>query len=449
MSLESYMLAQLQTKPEVERWVVAYSGGLDSTVLLHLVFKANQRLLSPKPVLALHINHQLSKQADNWQRHCEQQAQQWGLPFYSQTVNVRINGQGLEAAARDARYDVFSDFLQQGDCLLLGHHSDDQAETFLFRLVRGSGVQGLTAMPVQRTLGDGMLWRPLLDLAREELMAYARTKGLQWVDDDSNASQTFDRNYLRHEIIPLLENRWQKTRYQLSKTARHLQKTKQLLNDLAEMDLQKAGERAERLGTSLDWKQVKLLGVERINNLLRYWCMARGFALPDGKQLEQMQEQFFHFASPPTSSSVRWGQCELRQFNQRIYLLPAIDEFVAEVNMIPWSMADDLPLGTAGWLQAEKQWAVEPGQMLLKIDNKQLVTVRWRQGGERCQPVGRSNSQVLKKLLQEYQLETWLRDRVPLIYIEEQLAAVGDLWVCSDFAANVGEEGYQLHWYFS
>ncbi len=442
------MLAQMQAKPEVKRWLIAYSGGLDSTVLLHLAVWANQQLASPRTLCAVHINHQLSTGAGHWQQHCQQQAQALDVPIIVRSVAVHSRGLGVEAAARQARYQVFEALLTAADGLFMGHHQDDQAETLLLRLLRGAGVLGLGAMQAERRLGQGCLLRPLLGVEPACLHAYAAEHQLLWVEDQSNQSLDFDRNYLRHRVIPVLTQRWQQAVSHLAKTAVRLQASQQLLDDLAGLDLESLHMRKERCGWSIDCTKLQALHRERINNLLRFWCAQQGFDRPDAEQLLQIQRQLLQ---PQASAAavVGWGQAQLRPFNQRLYLLPSLPEFTPVARQIPWDLKQDLPLSHGFYLSADSGPASAVNAISAAKIQGAACTIRWRTGGERCRPAGRCASQTLKKLLQEYTLETWLRQRVPLLYIDDQLAAVGDLWVCAEFAAQPGETAHTLKWYFA
>jgi len=466
MSLELSMLAELkaniQAYPTIGRWVVAYSGGVDSTALLHLLFKANQQLDKPLAIAVLHVNHQLSPLANDWQNHCKQTALNLGVEFFSEKVDVDQTGQGVEAAAREARYAVFDAFLSENDRLLMGHHADDQAETVLLRLMRGAGVLGLSAIPAKRKLGQSYLLRPLLHVRRNILVDYAELHELSWVEDESNASESFDRNYLRHKVMPLLESRWPQANKQLIKTAVYSQQAQILLSNLAAIDLNTIDHRTERYGVSVDWKKLKAFSVERINNVMRHWCEQQNLSAPDSQQLKQIHEQFFSTNAMLTSAIVDWAgtsqasdsdekverveRIELRQFNQRLYLMPALKTFsVAGGNNsnIQWDAKSNLDLGAAGQLHIDSSFR---GLHLPDSLCGRKIDVSWRKGGERCTPAGRSSSQTVKKLLQEYQLETWLRDRVPLLYIDDQLAAVGDLWVCEEFMAKQSETVFNMVW---
>ncbi|MBX2808546.1 MAG: tRNA lysidine(34) synthetase TilS [Cellvibrionaceae bacterium] len=444
-SLQSHMLAQMQAKPEIKRWWLAYSGGLDSTVLLHVAVWANRQLRTPRPLCAIHINHQLSPQADQWQRHCQRQAQALGIALEVHRVSVELRGQGVEAAARQARYQVFRALLAADDALLTGHHQQDQAETLLLRLLRGAGVLGLGAMAAWRPLGAACLWRPLLNIEQVRLHDYAVEHGLCWVEDHSNQSLDFDRNYLRHRLLPLLSQRWRQAVAQLAKTAERLQASQQLLDDLAALDLQQVHRRQARWGCSIDAERLCGLSRERINNLLRFWCVQAAVALPDSRQLAQIHRQLLAPSCAHTAA-VQWGPVSLRRFQQRLYLLSGLPDFSPAASAIPWDIAQPLQLPGGTCLQASM--AVVSAQT--GIDAAKVkpfrCEIRWRSGTERCRPAGRARTQTLKKLLQEYALETWLRDRIPLLYIDNQLAAVGDLWVCADFAAEPGAQAYFLQW---
>ena len=453
-TLEAFILDHLNAKPQIKRWVLAFSGGLDSSVLLHLLVLANRQLSAPKPIVAVHINHNLSPNAMSWQQHCEQTAKSLGVECIVRSVSVVNQGQGIESAAREQRYRAFAELLQAGDCLVAGHHQDDQAETFLLRLLRGAGVQGLGAMVAVRNFEQGQLWRPLLEVSKERLEAYAREQKLHWVDDESNNDTVFDRNFLRQEVIPLLSSRWRQVKSRLALTAEHMQSSQQLLNDLAQIDMQAVVPRQERYGVSLDLLALKTLSPARINNLLRYWCLQEQLAPPNAQQLQEIQRQLLSQETMLTQAVVAWGAAphisELRQFQQRLYLMPALAPFAPRASGVSCSFDKahkcDLQEYGSGVLSFVRNESAKAGLSTAALANAKSIVIRWRSGGERCTPAGKKNSQLLKKLLQEYQLETWLRDRVPLLYIDDQLAAVGDLWVCESFSKTGREQSLGLQW---
>lgn len=427
----------LALQPAVRRWVVAYSGGLDSTVLLHALVA----LKLPAAHCALHINHQLSPHSHDWQRHCAAFCARLNTPFCAATVQVERDGSGIEAAARRARYSMFERFLQPGDCLLQAHHLDDQAETLLLRLLRGSGPRGLAAIRAARELGRGRLYRPLLAVGREQLHAYARAQQLSWIDDESNLDTRFDRNYLRREVLPLLQRRWPDYRRRFQQAAALCAATDQLNRDTAAADLAALGPRAERLGASIDLHGLRAWPQPRRNNVLRYWFSQRQLPLPELVHLQQLQRQILD-GGCNSSAQVAWGEVVLRCYGDRLFCLPRLPAKPVSAGL-RWALRAPLALPAGGSLAAVPA-AAGAGRLRLLEE----VEVRHRGGGERCRPHDRNHSQTLKKLLQERRLEPWLRDRVPLIYVGPALAAVGDLWVCKDFTAPPGEPGLRLDWRF-
>jgi len=214
-------------------WWVGFSGGLDSTVLLH----ALAQLHLPVPVRALHINHQISPNADAWQIQCAEFCAQYSIPFHAEKVRVENTGKGIEDAARAVRYSVFEKNLAPNDFLLTAHHANDQAETLLLRLMRGTGPRGLAAMAAVRALGAGSLVRPLLHFTRAELEAYARLHQLSWVDDESNLDNDYDRNFLRNQVIPLLHNRWPEFKRKWQQTAELCAQQEMVMEEIGCEDL--------------------------------------------------------------------------------------------------------------------------------------------------------------------------------------------------------------------
>ena len=409
---------------------VALSGGLDSVVLLHLLAQIKPQ----PPVRVLHVNHQLSGHASQWQAHCQALAESLGFPFIGETVSVPRSGQGLEMAAREARYAAFAHHLAPSDMLLTAHHLDDQAETLLLRLLRGAGVRGLGAMAPVRPFNEGWLGRPLLAASRAQLLAYARAEGLQWVEDESNQRVAFDRNFLRIKVLPQVAERWPGFAQRWAQTAALARETDGLLQEYLADDLQAADRRPERLGESVDLHYLADVSLPRRNALLRHWIQVCGYLAPDQALLGQT-EQFLR-VDDDGQPLVAWDGCELRRFNQRLFLVPRLPR--PRAYDLVWG-GEALTLPDASLLDARHAASG------LRTDLDYRICLR--HGGERCQPHGRAHSQKLKKLLQEYRLEPWLRDRVPLLYAGDQLAAVGDLWVCRDFYVE-GGGGWQLRWSF-
>ncbi|WP_319024748.1 tRNA lysidine(34) synthetase TilS [Microbulbifer hainanensis] len=400
------------------RWV-AYSGGLDSSVLLHIL--ARLRL----PVRAIHVHHGLSANADAWQEHCVSTAESLGIPIEVRRVAVDSGDGGLEQGARRARYHVFAELLQPGDQLLLAQHGDDQAETFLLRLLRGSGALGLAAMAESRQLeceggSTATLLRPLLGTGRDQLESYARAEGLSWIEDESNRDLSLERNFLRARVLPPLRERWP-VRERVARAASNLREAADLLQDLGDVDLLACDRREERFGESIDLKLLCQLPPRRRKNLLRTWLTRLGGDMPAAVHLEEALDQAMAAAEDSELAVSLVGRV-VRRYRNRLYLTPQLPQALATGD---WSWRGDrtllLPQG----------WELRPGAAWPAGDYR----VHFRRGGERAQPLGRAHSQRLKKLLQETGLEPWLRDRVPLVYradAPESLLAVGDLFRCEE-----------------
>lgn len=412
------------------RWVVAYSGGVDSHVLLHLLAKLPQH----PPIHAIHINHQLQPQASDWVEHCQQQAAALDIPFTCIDIEVdKHSGQGLEAQARDARYYAFEELLEAGDVLMQGHHRDDQVETFMLRLLRGSGSKGLSAIPQQRTIADAQLFRPLLSMRKRDIEAYARSHRLQWVEDPSNQANDFDRNYLRNKVLPLLEVRWPNYRSTLARAAQFSEQSHQLNQELASIDAESLQLDEQQHAVAIE--NLQTLSIPRQRNVLRFLFSSWQFSLPNAAQLEAIICQLMP-AKGDAIPKVEWFGAEVRRFKNQLYIMRPLVDFDSQ-QVFPWLIENDLVIDGVGTLCARP--GKGPGLDSSKLANKPL-TVRFRQGGERCQPAGRSNSQTLKKLLQEYDVKPWLRDRIPLIYCGDMMVAVGDLWVNQEWFADSGAQ---------
>jgi len=421
---------------------IGFSGGLDSTVLLHALCK----LQLPVAIRALHVNHQISPHANAWQMQCEAFCQSLNVTFVVEKVIVKNSGRGIEDAARTARYAVFQNYLSANDVLLTAHHADDQAETLLLRLMRGTGPRGLAAMAKTRALGDGILHRPLLHFSRAELEIYAHLHQLTWVEDESNSDTHYDRNFLRAQIMPLLQARWPQFKQKWQQTTELCAGNEALLVEIATQDLTAVQLREERLGSSISLMEFSSLSKVRQQNMLRYWLRIRGFTVPEQQHWQQLYQQLGN-ARADSEMDVSWGNVSLRSYQQRLYALPL--DFFAQRPLLQTTTfslhesKENISL-LWGYLQFD---LVGADAGLHRIKNlTTTLCVAYRHGGERCKPAGRHHSQTLKRLLQEYGVEPWLRDKIPLVYCGDELIAVGDLWVCAEFAAVPDEVGIKLTW---
>lgn len=431
-SLDPY-LARLEASGHV---YVGYSGGLDSTVLLHALCGC----IASIKLTAVHVNHQLQPAANSWQEHCRQQCRDWGVSFIARTVEVKIGG-GQEEAARDARYQAFIELLGSNDSLLLAHHLDDQVETVLYRLLRGSGPRGLAGIPATRSLGRGRLLRPLLAFSKQQLEQYARQQGLCWVEDSSNLDPAHDRNFIRQKLIPLLRQRWPDCAIRIDRTAAMCRQAESLAVAVADEDLARIGTKPERRGSSIALPGFATLSRERQINLLRRWLAEQGITVPGHRIVDTVLMDLVP-ARRDAAPLVSWRGGELRRYHGRLFAatnLP-VGPCLSGVRL-QWDGDSELVLPDGGRLLAE----TSTGEGL-RLPRPGQLEIRFRSGGERCRPVGRSGSNTLKKIFQEYAVEPWLRDRIPLIYSGDKLAAVGDLFVCHGFQVTAGEVGRRPVW---
>ncbi len=417
------VLQQHQAQPRQQFWL-AFSGGLDSTVLLHGLCQSGFPVNCLRPV---HVNHGIAAAAAAWQQHCEAQCVALGVHCLSLQTQV-APGAGLEARARTARYALFTDCLGAGETLLTAHHQDDQIETLLLRLLtRGSGAAGLAGMPARRALGLGQLWRPLLAVPRTELLAYAQAQGLQWLEDPSNQDLEFDRNQLRHQVLPALQARWPQARAALAAAAVHLQEDAELV-ELA-LAAQLAGCAA---GTGDIMQITALLAQPQPLRLLRYWLARAGcHDLSDaylGEILRQLQ------AKPDRQPSHRVAaELSLRRHRDGLHLVPAAA--VAPYTALHWSVPAPL-VWSAGCLTATP--AAGAG---LRPDIQRVVVQPATAADRILLPQG---ERAVQGLLARAGVPPWLRPLWPRLWWQQRLVAVPGIAVAADALAT--QDGWQLAW---
>jgi tRNA(Ile)-lysidine synthase len=403
---------------------VALSGGLDSSVLLHAM--ADVARAGSLPLRALHVDHGLQAESAAWARSCRDVCDAAGIPLRLVSLDLEVpRGASVEAAAREARYAALAAELTDGERLLTAHHRDDQLETLLIQLLRGAGVTGLAAMPPRAQLGHGWQLRPLLDVDRAELRAYADRHGLAWHEDPMNEALRFDRGYLRARVLPAIRERWPSAAATVARSARHLAEASRLLDGLAAADA--AG--------LIDDGRVSLAGLERLArdrqvNVLRWWVRAEGLRPPAAAQLGAMLPDFFS-ARPDGKPVLHWPDGEIRRYRGRLYAgrpLPARTQAVARNGAAAFDLGPGL-----GCLQL-----VETSEGGLRKPLPAAPEIRFRAGGESLKPHPGRPRKRLKDLCQEEGVVPWMRDRLPLLYVDGRLAAVGDLWIDAEFAAPAG-----------
>lgn len=412
MNLPEHLLTRLGPWRDAPGWVVALSGGLDSSVLLHALASLARAHVLP-PLRAVHVHHGLQAVADTWPAHCQQLCERLGVPFEVMHVQV-APGPSVEQAARDARYAALGTALGDNEVMLTGQHCDDQAETLLLRLLRGAGVRGAAAMPTERALGSGRLIRPLLDVERDTLLAYAEAASLDWIEDPSNADPRYSRNYLRHQVMGALRARWPSASVNLTRSAGHFAEALNLLDEVAADDL-----RLAQQGTPFPWLPLHSLALAPLRRLseARQRNAIRAWLAPLTRQ-------------PDTDHWAGWAVLrDAAPDAAPIWALAdgAVYRAVDRVWWVagPWQEAPTLP---SAW--------DKPGQPLSLPGNgaaywhgplpRGQLQIRYRQGGERLSVPGRGRRD-LKRLLNEAGVPGFARGRLPLLFLEGQLVAVANL----------------------
>ena len=424
---------------ESRRYCIAFSGGMDSMVLLVGMARMIDRF-QPDALRAAHVHHGLHAQADAWAEACRTQCEALGIPLTVLRVDARpARGESPEARAREVRYAALGDALAPGEVLLTAHHADDQLETVLIQLLRGAGVAGLAAMPVETPFGAGWHQRPLLGFPRASLQAWAQSQRLpEWVRDPANEQPRFARNHLRHEVLPAIRAHWPGAAAAASRSARHCAEAASLLEEFAALDAAGCVE-----GEALSVPGMRQLSAARCRNLVRWQCRQLGLPVPDERRLASLLAQVFE-AAPDTHPEIRWPGVVATRHADGLWLMPE-----AGLSEVP---------GPLAWPDPSAPLALGPGLGRLAIEpttggglrRDALASAPWRvvfrTGGERLQLPGRAGHQSLKNLLQAAGIPPWIRSRIPLLEVAGKLAAVGDLWIDQSWWAPPDTEGWRLRW---
>lgn len=416
--------------------LAGFSGGLDSTVLLHLL--AADAGVRSRGLRAIHVHHGLAAQAGDWLAHCRRRCEALGIPLQVARVDVdREAGLGLEAAARQARYRAFEDALGDGELLALAHHRDDQAETFLLRALRGSGVDGLRAMPAWRPLGRGWLWRPLLEMPRDALFAHARAAGLDWVEDPGNATGDQDRNHLRLHVMPLLHQRWPHAGAMLARSAALAAEAASLL---AAGDAEALAGVSTAQARALDATRLLRLPRERRARVLRLWLSRIGLPPLPGEGVARIEADLLGPAGDAVPEFA-WSGAVVRRWRDLLHASHAAPALPRDYQA-QWDGRAPLLLPTGDTLELEGV-----GPAARAPGDPWPLTVRARQGGERITLPGRGHSHALRNVLQEKAVPPWVRERLPLLCAADgSVLAAGDLILSESFERALVRAGLELRW---
>jgi tRNA(Ile)-lysidine synthase len=453
-------LQELLESNTIDRVVIGYSGGVDSHVLLHQVVQTvtdveQNGLARIRHIIASHINHAFSPNADAWQSHCEKVCEDLGVDFIAETPVISSSG-NKEDNARKARYQTWLDYVQAGDLLLLAHHLDDQIETALFYFLRGSSPFGMQAIPPERPLGDAILLRPMINTERSDILDYAREHQLKWVEDESNLDSSFDRNFLRNDVIPKLKARWPQLPKTISQSLERDSEARQLIETIAESDFElvldlEGGLSIDRLREFLPARQ---------RNIIRHWVSKLGLPLPSSGLLNKQLPQLLESPDSPTAPGPSWKQYAFVRYDGYLYIvreLPGFDAnrvFASDINSqsLPEKSVLELNGGelVTDFFSSDEQcrqtYANGNGKGLrLVVPANGQLTVKFRQGGE---AIKLSKTRTLKNVFQEQGMPPWLRDRIPLVFYNEELVAIAGLpgWliepmIAKDWRAAPNETG--------
>ncbi|MDX1453246.1 MAG: tRNA lysidine(34) synthetase TilS [Oleiphilaceae bacterium] len=432
----------MQAVPEARRLVVALSGGVDSMVLFYVALAYADH--AGIPLIALHVNHGLSPKSDDWQKHCQQACKAQGVTCLVEKVQVTPAGEGIEAAARRARYQAFEQTLISGDVLLQGHHQNDVAETVLMRMLRGAGPEGLSAIPAQREVGAGILYRPFLHLRREHLLELAQQHGWQWVEDESNQDLSFDRNYIRHKILPVIEERWSMVFDSLSQVSQRAMQAQYLIESWCKEQSEYLRSATYSAYQALDLKALARFDSVQQRALVRYWLDQKQVSHPGAQIFERIWTEMIP-AAADAQPMIQWGIHQIRRYDQALF-------YTCDAATKPWQINQtvqvdtkglpvDLDLNGWGVLRIVYVPAGQPipneGLIVRAPDTAITLGLQSREGGEKIRLNGINMS--LKRVFQNEGIPPWERDRQLLLYFDEALVAVSSGLVADAWRPQFGQ----------
>jgi len=413
---------------------VALSGGVDSVVLLHLLHSLQKK--HHFTLNATHVHHGLSKHADKWVKFCEKLCTKLSIPLDAHYVKLpQKKSLGIEGEARRLRYEKL--LQSKSNLIVLAHHADDQAETFLLQLIRGAGVKGLSSMA--HFDGTRKLWRPLLNTSRIYIEKYAKQHKLKWIEDESNQNIDFDRNFIRTKVLPILKNRFNHIIKVIYRSSSHLAEAQNLLDDLAKIDLKNCL-KSNNYKHKLQVKSFNKLSNSRAKNVLRYWLEINDQMMPSKDLLDELLRQVLHAKKDAELRIELSKDYEIRHYQDEIYLVKKNQQIQKNYEII-WQGESEILLPNGSKLKFKK--VKGRGISLTKIKDKKLIIAN-RKGGEFFKPDSKRPTKKVKQLLQESVLPPWEREFLPLIFVNEDLAFVPNFGVDIKYQTKLKEAGLEV-----
>lgn len=410
--LDQFKTLLLPYSSQAKHFWIAYSGGGDSNLLLFLFKTLRDQGILTIPFTAVYINHGLQEASNEWETRCAKQCAVWNIPFQSKRLHLKIkHKESIESVAREQRYAAFAELVQEREYVVTGHHADDQAETVLVQLLRGAGPKGLSGMPEKAILGKGFLWRPLLSFSKKILHEYALVQQIEWIEDPSNDDIRFTRNFLRHSVMPLLKERWPTVELTLSRAAQHCAAAEKIIDEVVLQDLLAV----KAQDNTLIIEELKKRSVERQKQAIRGWIKTLGLSQPATIHVQRIIDEMLG-ARLDAAPLVEWEGAQIRRYAGKLFGMHPLEVFDNN-QRIQWNNYPQplvLP-GDLGILNANPKCPLHP--LLLT----QQGEIRFRQGGEVFQVPSRTHHISLKKWFQEQGIPPWLRDRVPLLFIGNEL----------------------------
>ena len=413
--------------------LMGFSGGLDSSVLLHLLSQMRAKLNFK--LKAIHVHHGLSSSADDWLNFCKEKCKLLDIEFHSEKVKINEKTSlGIEGEARKLRYKAIKE--TQKDIVALGHHQNDQAETLMLQLLRGAGLKGLAAMPEFDS--KRKFWRPLLNIKKDTLEKYAKDKKIEYIEDESNQDINFDRNFIRKKVLPLIESRYPSSIETMSRSAINISEGHHL-NELVALDDSKSVMSDD--GKYLFITDLKSLPKIRAINLIRWWLSFNNLLMPSRRNIDELYKQILLIKRDTSLNLKISDDASIRAYNNKLFIV-SLDINPSKFDL-KWSGQEELYLPNKTKLQFIK--IKEGGLSLSKLGVKTL-RVRSRAGGEKLKPFSDQPSRSLKYLFQTADIPIWERGQIPLIFAKNQLVAVPNLAIQHKYKSIKGEEGYQINW---